>query len=579
MTNNNINDSNSQYSYASKLKVTKKKNVVVVGGGPAGCVAALSARRNGAGVLLIERESYLGGNLANGLGDIGIKGYRAGTPGNPVIVKGIGSEIYQRLQRAQGTFPEKELRQGDPNYLAPKYDPSVMMHLLDEMMEESRVEVLFNTVAFDAVIANDALKGVAIANKSGGQMVPADVVIDASADGDIAAAAGTPFVQGRPEDGRYHGGSMIMLIGGIDIDQFINFLKNQPLMTEEERRELEADRSRLLGGGRAPNTALTIDGKPLVHEPKMSWTSWEEVEKVREEGGRLNLRFATGGGGPFTGRASAPVKYGKYVPLPAGLDKEWIDYIKQGKVPLLLGAAAPVYPTPYFTEIGVFRGGRRRYDQMMSGVYECWFDTTDQEQVNRALLFMRKLNKVYLNFYRERIPGFENSYIVNESPSIAAREGRRIVGEYVLTEDDILKGRSFKDVIARGGNRGPDAHSVTGLWGDGVHSTITRPFSIPFRCLVPQRIDNLLVAGRCMSTTHLAFGGSRNIAICMSTGEAAGAAAAISMRSGILPRNLDVKLLQTTLLQQGVLLFLDDEKDIEKELLATAPIKNNILRI
>jgi monoamine oxidase len=70
-----------------KLAVTKRRKIIVVGGGPAGCTAALSARRNGADVLLIEKESYLGGNLTNGLGDIGIKGYRAGTPGNPIIVK------------------------------------------------------------------------------------------------------------------------------------------------------------------------------------------------------------------------------------------------------------------------------------------------------------------------------------------------------------------------------------------------------------------------------------------------------------------------------------------------------------
>ena len=164
-------------------------------------------------------------------------------------------------------------------------------------------------------------------------------------------------------------------------------------MTEEERRELEADRSRLMGGGRAPNTALTLDGKPFVRELKMSWTSWEEVEKVRQAGGRLNLRIATSGGGPFPGRASAPIKDGKYVPLPAGLDKEWIDYIKQGKVLPLLGAAALVLSATEFYRNRSVQGGQRRYDQMMSGVYECWFDTTDQEQVSQALIFMRKLNQ------------------------------------------------------------------------------------------------------------------------------------------------------------------------------------------
>jgi hypothetical protein len=555
-------------SYSLNLKAAQKKNVVVVGGGPAGCGAALSARRNGADVILIERASYLGGNLTNGLGDIGIKGYRAGTPGNPPIVRGIGIEIFERLQAAGGAFPTEKVLPGDPDYLVPKFDPSLMVHLLDEMMEESNVQVLFNTVAFDAVVENHTVQGVAIANKSGGQVILADRVVDASADGDIAAAAGVPFMQGRTQDGRHHGCSLGMLIGGIHLDRFIDFLKNQPLLTEDERKALEEDRSRLLGGGRPPNIALSLDGKPVVREFKSSWTSWNDVEKILQEGGRLNLRVTTNGGGPFPGRATAPSVDGKFVSLPAGLDQAWIDYIKKGKVPPLLGAAALVYPPTTYGEIGVFRHGKRRYDQMMSGVYECWFDTTCEEETSRAILFMRKLNRVYLEFLRECAAGFENAYIVNESPSITTRESRRIIGEYILNEADMLENTDFPDVIARGGNRGPDAHNVTGLWGDGVTSKINKPFKIPYRCLVPKKIDNLLVAGRCMSATHLGMGGSRNIAICMSTGQAAGAAAAISNRLGTIPRNLDIKLLQKTLLQQGALLFLDDEKDKEQEVLS-----------
>ncbi|MEK7353202.1 MAG: FAD-dependent oxidoreductase, partial [Chloroflexota bacterium] len=301
----------------------------------------------------------------------------------------------------------------------------------------------------------------------------------------------------------------------------------------------------------------SIDGKTTVREPRGAQTSWDEVEKARKEGRRLPLRIATGGGGPMPGGASAPIKEGKYVPLPAGLDKEWIDYIKKGEVPPLFGAAKLVYPPPRFAGIGVIRYGKIRGDQMMSGVYECWFDTTNQEDISKALTYMRKLNKVYVKFLRERIPGFENAYIIMESPTVGTREGRRIIGEYVLTEDDLLAGKRFSDVIAMGGPRGPDAHSVTGLWGDGVNSTLTKPYDIPYRCLLPKKIDNLLVAGRCISTSHLAFGATRDMATCMSTGEAAGAAGAISANSGIVPRGLDVKLIQKALLDQGAVLYLD----------------------
>lgn len=546
--------------YSVNLKVAKKKDVVVVGAGPAGCVAALSARRNGADTLLIERESYLGGLMTGGgIGGIGINGYRAEVEGKPIVVRGISLELFRRLQEAQGAPP------GGP-VTRHLIDPTMMAHLLDEMMEESRVEVLFNTIAFDAIVENNTVKGVAIANKSGGQVILADVVIDASADADIAAAAGVPFARGRTKDGRYHGGSLDMQISGIDVDRFIDFLKNQPLLNEAARKELEEDRSRLLGGGRAPNTALTPDGQTIVREPMIPRVDWDEVVKTRQAGGIPRFRIATNSGGPYPGISLT--HDGKYVPLPAGLDKEWIDYIKSGKVPPLLGAARLVYPPPRFGGLGIFRHGKMRDGYMMSGVYECWFDQTSQEAISQALLYMRKLNKIYLGFLRERIPGFENAYIVQESPTVGTRESRRIIGEYVLTEDDILAGKRFPDVIAKGGPRGPDAHSVTGLWGDGVASTLKQTYDIPFRSLLPQNIDNLLVAGRCISTTHLGLGATRDQATCMSTGEAAGAAAALSSRLDTAPGNLDIKLVQKILLKQGAFLFMDDEKTTEQEVLA-----------
>ncbi|UCD09458.1 MAG: FAD-dependent oxidoreductase [Dehalococcoidales bacterium] len=549
--------------FSVNLKFAKKKDVVVVGSGPAGVIAALSAKRNGVDVLLLEREAYLGGMMTGGgIGGIGINGYTAAVEGNPIVVRGISLELFNRLQEAGGAPP------GEP-VTRPPIDPAVLIHLLDEMMEESGIEVLFNTIAFDAVTEENEVKGVAIANKSGGQVILADVVIDASADADIAAAAGAPFTHGRPQDGRYHGGSLDMQIGGIDVDRFIDYLKNQPNMTEEQRSQLEIDRSTLLGGGREPDKMLTIDGKTVIREMLMRQFSWEEIDEARKEGKRLPLFIATGGGGPMPGRSSAPIKDGKYVPGPPGLDVEWIDYIKKGKVPPLLGTIERVYPPPRFAGIGVIRYGKIRTDQMMSGVYECWFDHTNQEEISKAILFMRKLNKVYIEFLRERVPGFEDAYIIMESPTVGTREGRRIIGEYVLTEQDIIEAKRFPDVIAMGGPRGPDAHSITGLWGDGVSSQLTKPYDIPYRCLLPQKVDNLLVVGRCMSTSHLAFGATRDMATCMATGEAGGVAAAISSSDGIKPRSLDIRLIQKKLLDQGVVLFSEEDEARGKELLSS----------
>jgi hypothetical protein len=158
----------------------------------------------------------------------------------------------------------------------------------------------------------------------------------------------------------------------------------------------------------------------------------------------------------------AAIKDGKYLPLPAGLDKEWIEYIKSGKVPPLLGAAALVYPPPRFGGIGVFRHGIMRNDQMMSRIYECWFDQTSEEEISQAVIYMRKINKVYLNFLRERIPGFENAYTILKNPPLpGSRESRRIVGNMFSLKTTFYPGRSLPTSLPSAEPKGSDAHSVT----------------------------------------------------------------------------------------------------------------------
>jgi hypothetical protein len=194
---------------------------------------------------------------------------------------------------------------------------------------------------------------------------------------------------------------------------------------------------------------------------------------------------------------------------------------------------------------------------MQSGTYECWFDQTNEEDISRAIVFMRKLNKAYLGFLRECIPGFEDAYIINEAPMAGTRESRRIVCEYYITMKDNMCGGKHEDVIGLGGPRGADAHSITGVWGEGVVTggpdmPFREPYQIPYGCLVPKKIDNLLVGGRCIWGHHLALGATRDQATCMVTGEAAGAAAALSAKSGTAPRKLNVKELQDVLRGQGV---------------------------
>jgi hypothetical protein len=109
------------------------------------------------------------------------------------------------------------------------------------------------------------------------------------------------------------------------------------------------------------------------------------------------------------------------------------------------------------------------------------------------------------------------------------------VGEYVLSEKNLEKREVFPDAIE---------------W----YEFPIKPHdmhNIPYRCLVPKRIDNLLVAGRCYSATHAAQNKARDIPACMAMGQAAGTAAALSVKLGVKPRELDVEILRETLRKQG----------------------------
>jgi len=163
---------------------------------------------------------------------------------------------------------------------------------------------------------------------------------------------------------------------------------------------------------------------------------------------------------------------------------------------------------------------------------------------------MRNIIRKQLEDIRQ-LPGFEQCFLI-DCPDICARETRHIQGEYVLALDDVLAGRDFEDSIGRGAHT-VDTHGVPkALQAKEVPRDWC--FHIPYRCLVPQGVENLLVAGRCASYTHEAFGCARVTVQCMVTGEAAGVAAAMCSAKGTSPRELNAQALRTILLAQGVLL-------------------------
>jgi hypothetical protein len=151
------------------------------------------------------------------------------------------------------------------------------------------------------------------------------------------------------------------------------------------------------------------------------------------------------------------------------------------------------------------------------------------------------------------VPGFENARIAATGTQIGIRESRRIVGEYTLTRNDVLQARRFEDAVARSAYP-IDIHNPSGTGTTTHRLPEGESYEIPYRCLVPAQVDRLLVAGRCISTTHEALASTRLTPTVMTLGQAAGTAAALSKQSGSSLRAIDVHRLRKTLVDDGVIL-------------------------
>ncbi|MCL4370340.1 MAG: FAD-dependent oxidoreductase [Chloroflexi bacterium] len=188
-------------------------------------------------------------------------------------------------------------------------------------------------------------------------------------------------------------------------------------------------------------------------------------------------------------------------------------------------------------------------------------DGTNGWDLTRAEIEARDQMRQLESFIRGNLPGCERAYVLDASSSIGVRETRRVRGSFVLSEEDILAQRSYEDTVAkiwRFHAAGRDWHSPDGGEGspvNAVYRTAVTPlnwFEIPYRCLVPNGVEGLLVGGRTISQLHQADMWTRGMYCCMVTGQAAGTAAALSVKGSVEPRELEVMALQERLAAQGV---------------------------
>jgi len=180
-------------------------------------------------------------------------------------------------------------------------------------------------------------------------------------------------------------------------------------------------------------------------------------------------------------------------------------------------------------------------------------DPLDPDDLTRAEVEARAQAMQLFDFFRKRVPGFENARIAATATQIGIRESRRIVGEYTLTRDDVLQARHFDDAVARSAYP-IDIHNPSGTGTQTHRLRAGESYEIPYRCLVPAKVDRLLVAGRCISTTHEALASTRLTPTVMTLGQAAGTAAALARQEDVRVRDVDTSKLRDALKSDGVIL-------------------------
>jgi hypothetical protein len=481
---------------------TIQVDVVVFGSGPAGIGASLAAARSGAKTLLVEKLGTLGGQMTSGL-VTALHGYRTHSHANSNGSNHVYLAMDHETKQVLGGIPveiAESLKErggaytsGEGPAMRQEFDPEIMKILLFELVTGAGIQLMLDTFAFGTVMEGEKIKAVRVANKNGEERIEAKQYIDATADGDIAAWAGAPFEIGRAKDHRCETISLYMKVGNVDHYKMLDYLDAHP----EDNH---------IGTPVGWRKVLDSDNGPL------HVTGFRSLIKKAYENGD----YITPIGALFD------------IPSPIFVISHSVFPIEQSA--LLIDMAYNI-------------------------------NATDADDLTKAEIHTRMVQApMIIKFLKKYLPGFENCYLMQTASLIGTRESRRITGDYVLCEDDILTNQKFSDVIARCG-RAMNVHSVTGgkdneerggqTW---IEPENPQGYDIPIRCLIPQKVNNLFVSGRCISVTHVALGSTRGMPVCMATGEAAGTAAAQCVKDQVDPRGLNIEKLQDTLRSNKVIL-------------------------
>ena len=445
---------------ARDIPVRASADILIVGGGPAGLMAAQAAAGEGLKVMLIASRGYLGGNLTIGLPILGFLGQK----GNQII-EGLPQRFIDRLQErgaASGHRPCKL------HVSLTIIDPEESKTLAQQLMEEAGVEVLMYVFCTDVIREGNEVKGVVIESKAGREAILARTVIDCTGDADVAFRAGVECRKGDAEGGMQPP-TLMFSMRGVATQRLRDAIAEHPDIYDMDIMPAESFRNEKF---------ITVGLR-------------NQIAKAREAGIDLPVARTI----LITGMSE---------------DEIWVNMSR------------------------------------VNGV-----DPTDPGSYTRGEIEARKQVYRIRKYLRQFVPGFENAWMDRVAPFMGIRESRVTVGKYVLTAEDILACRHFDDAIAVA-SYPVDLHHPKG--GDCTLEYCGDCYDIPYRVLVPEKVENLLVAGRCASFTHEAMASTRVMSTCMALGEAAGRAARIALRDGVKPSQADVAKLRSELKRTGAYL-------------------------
>ena len=420
-----------------------KYDVIVIGGGTAGCAAAYTAGRLGLKTLLIEKNIHLGGTITSALVV-------------PAMKSGehqINTDFYNDLIAELHSIGGQATYLNNPGW----FNPELTKIALDTLMAKAGVEVYFDTHIRDVKLDGRKIKSIIISkemlsvynetieqdNKTLSVSIDAKYIIDATGNCEIGKLCGCEFLDGENENQPV---SLRFMMGGVDVPLFAEWLK--------------------------------------VYDTDRNVTTVEDIN------GFIHL--------------STAYTWDK--------DKTW--------------ALSPLFDDAVAK--GILKDHDRNYFQIftVAGMrstiaFNCpriidYTKTLDVANMSKALQLARKNIFRLAEFCRIYFPGFENAYISNIADMLGIRVSRRIKGKYVYTIDDLKSGRKFEHPVVVS-NYPVDVHSDK---KDSSTLDMVQDYELPIESLMSADIDNLFVAGRCLSADYMAQGALRVQASCFSMGEA-----------------------------------------------------------